>query len=218
MEQQPAVETREPTAAVCLACAAPRCSSVVSLCAGVNRKDAAQQAARAPASVSAAAEERFVQACPLAGVRAACSSCALWGHIGDAYTQHSCGTCAATSRCADHCNSSMHVLLFSLCCCVPAGEVYEHAVLLALKSQNEAALESSFTQLKTFYADTRCARWFLQAALSAVGVGGMRSTCSSWAAAHPAGGCCALARVCLLADVHWLVCFASVFGKCICSK
>jgi hypothetical protein len=38
----------------------------------------------------------------------------------------------------------------------PAGDVYEHAVLLALKSQSEAALESSFTQLKTFYADTRC--------------------------------------------------------------
>lgn len=48
-----------------------------------------------------------------------------------------------------------------LCVCVfafavPAGDVYEHAVLLALKSQSEAALESSFTQLKTFYADTRC--------------------------------------------------------------
>eukprot|EP00882_Tetradesmus_deserticola_P005573 GHRQ01005867.1.p1 GENE.GHRQ01005867.1~~GHRQ01005867.1.p1 ORF type:complete len:264 (+),score=140.06 GHRQ01005867.1:234-1025(+) len=36
-----------------------------------------------------------------------------------------------------------------------ARDVYEHAVLLALKSQDEAALESSFTQLKTFYADTR---------------------------------------------------------------
>lgn len=36
-----------------------------------------------------------------------------------------------------------------------ARDVYEHAVLLALKSQSEAALESSFTQLKTFYADTR---------------------------------------------------------------
>jgi len=36
-----------------------------------------------------------------------------------------------------------------------AGDAYEHAVLLALKTQNEAALESSFTQLKSFYADTR---------------------------------------------------------------
>jgi hypothetical protein len=36
-----------------------------------------------------------------------------------------------------------------------AGDVYEHAVLVALKSQNEDALESSFTQLKTFYDDTR---------------------------------------------------------------
>jgi hypothetical protein len=47
-------------------------------------------------------------------------------------------------------------LCYKLCGCVPAGDVYEHAVLLALKSQSEAALESSFTQLKTFYADTRC--------------------------------------------------------------
>eukprot|EP00879_Flechtneria_rotunda_P005182 GHRR01005464.1.p1 GENE.GHRR01005464.1~~GHRR01005464.1.p1 ORF type:complete len:238 (+),score=85.86 GHRR01005464.1:228-941(+) len=36
-----------------------------------------------------------------------------------------------------------------------ARDVYEHAVLLALKTQNEAAVENSFTQLKTFYTDTR---------------------------------------------------------------
>lgn len=36
-----------------------------------------------------------------------------------------------------------------------ARDVYEHAVLVALQSQNEAALENAFTQLKTFYDDTR---------------------------------------------------------------
>lgn len=36
-----------------------------------------------------------------------------------------------------------------------AGDVYEQAVLVALKSQNEDAQESAFTQLKTFYDDTR---------------------------------------------------------------
>jgi hypothetical protein len=51
-------------------------------------------------------------------------------------------------KCTNYCITSASVL--------PAGDVYEHAVLLALKSQSEAALESTFTQLKTFYADTRC--------------------------------------------------------------
>jgi hypothetical protein len=36
-----------------------------------------------------------------------------------------------------------------------AGDVYEHAVLVALKSQNEDMQEHAFTQLKTFYDDTR---------------------------------------------------------------
>lgn len=39
--------------------------------------------------------------------------------------------------------------------CRPAGDVYEHAVLVSLKSQNEDMQESAFTQLKTFYDDTR---------------------------------------------------------------
>jgi hypothetical protein len=37
----------------------------------------------------------------------------------------------------------------------PKGDVLEHAVLLALKSHDEAALERAFVQLKTFYSDTR---------------------------------------------------------------
>jgi hypothetical protein len=36
-----------------------------------------------------------------------------------------------------------------------AGDVCEHAVLVSLKSQNEDMQESAFTQLKTFYDDTR---------------------------------------------------------------
>jgi 26S proteasome regulatory subunit N12 len=36
-----------------------------------------------------------------------------------------------------------------------AGEVLEHAVLLSLKQHDEAALERSFVQLKTYYADTK---------------------------------------------------------------
>lgn len=39
--------------------------------------------------------------------------------------------------------------------CCAAGDVYEQAVLVALKSQNEDAQESAFTQLKTLYDDTR---------------------------------------------------------------
>lgn len=36
-----------------------------------------------------------------------------------------------------------------------ARDVYEHAVLVALKSQDDDMQESAFTQLKTFYDDTR---------------------------------------------------------------
>lgn len=41
------------------------------------------------------------------------------------------------------------------CCGWRAGDVYEQAVLVSLKSQNEDMQESAFTQLKTFYDDTR---------------------------------------------------------------
>eukprot|EP00877_Chromochloris_zofingiensis_P014403 jgi/Chrzof1/9216/Cz03g40080.t1 len=36
-----------------------------------------------------------------------------------------------------------------------AREILEYAVLVSLKSRDEAALERSFIQLKTYYADTR---------------------------------------------------------------
>lgn len=36
-----------------------------------------------------------------------------------------------------------------------AGEVLEQAVLLSVRLQDEAAFERSFTQLKTYYTDTR---------------------------------------------------------------
>ena len=36
-----------------------------------------------------------------------------------------------------------------------AREVLEHAVLISLKAKDDAAMERSFTQLKTFYVDTR---------------------------------------------------------------
>jgi hypothetical protein len=45
-----------------------------------------------------------------------------------------------------------------LSCCgwlACAGDVYEQAVMVSLKSQNEDMQESAFTQLKTFYDDTR---------------------------------------------------------------
>jgi hypothetical protein len=37
-----------------------------------------------------------------------------------------------------------------------AGDVYEHAVLVALKSQNEDMQEHAFTQLKTFCSTVAC--------------------------------------------------------------
>jgi 26S proteasome regulatory subunit N12 len=36
-----------------------------------------------------------------------------------------------------------------------AGEVLEQAVLLSCKKQDEAAMERSFAQLRTYYNDTR---------------------------------------------------------------
>lgn len=38
---------------------------------------------------------------------------------------------------------------------VVAGEVLEQAVLLSVRLQDEAAFERNFTQLKTYYTDTR---------------------------------------------------------------
>jgi hypothetical protein len=32
----------------------------------------------------------------------------------------------------------------------------EHAALLAVKQQDEGAMERAFTQLKVYYADTKC--------------------------------------------------------------
>jgi hypothetical protein len=36
-----------------------------------------------------------------------------------------------------------------------AGDALEHAVLLAIKQQDDGAMERAFTQLKVFYTDTR---------------------------------------------------------------
>ena len=38
-----------------------------------------------------------------------------------------------------------------------AGEVLEQAVLLSVRLQDESAFERNFTQLKTYYTDSRCA-------------------------------------------------------------
>ncbi len=37
-----------------------------------------------------------------------------------------------------------------------AGDIYEHAALYSLRTKDEATMERSFTQVKSFYADTRC--------------------------------------------------------------
>lgn len=36
-----------------------------------------------------------------------------------------------------------------------AGDAYEHAALFSLKTRDEASMERSFAQLKSFYADTK---------------------------------------------------------------
>ncbi len=42
----------------------------------------------------------------------------------------------------------------SAVCCF-TGEVLEQAVLLSVRLKDEAAVERNFTQLKTYYTDTR---------------------------------------------------------------
>lgn len=38
----------------------------------------------------------------------------------------------------------------------PAGEILEHAVLLSVKLQDDAAFERNYLQLRPYYTDTRC--------------------------------------------------------------
>ena len=45
-----------------------------------------------------------------------------------------------------------NALLVPLGC---AGDAYEYAALFSLKTKDEASMERSFAQLKSFYADTK---------------------------------------------------------------